>query len=225
MHYLLRNNSLISRLFSWKWWMWPCAFIWAQDRLCRYIRYLILSSFHAPNKNPAHVTLVSEDTLCITTRRTFPVPMRLGDSWESSKGWEAGQHMFVAFPTIGPIESHPFTIASVCEPIEGDPTGRERELRWIVRVRNGFTRRLKEHILMKNHRQVELGTEGPLKLQLPIFMDGPYGAPPDISRFETCVFFGGESMVSWSRIVYSLLMILLRWIRCCVYTAKDVGNA
>ena len=101
--------------------------------------------------------------------------------------------MFVAFPTIGPVESHPFTIASIPEASESGKEG-EFELMWIVRVRDGFTRRLKEHILMKNHRQVELGTEGPLKLQLPIFMDGPYGAPPDISRFETCVFFGGEFM-------------------------------
>ena len=162
--------------------MWPCAMIWGQDRVCRYIRYLILSNFHAPNKNPAHVVLVSEDTLCITARRTFDVPMRIGESWSASKGWEAGQHMFVAFPTIGPIESHPFTIASVCEPIEGDATGRERELRWIVRVRDGFTRRLKEQVAMKKGA-----------CDIPIFMDGPYGSPPNITGFDTCVFVAGAS--------------------------------
>ena len=175
--------------------MWSCVAIWAFDRLARYLRYLILSSFHAPNKNPAHVELLSEDTLCITTRRTFPVPMRIGDSWAASKGWQAGQHMFVAFPTIGPIESHPFTIASVCEPVEGDASGAERELRWIVRVRDGFTKRLKEQVAMKKGA-----------CDIPVFMDGPYGNPADITGFDTCVFVAGEyrrrlyALVSYSQL-------------------------
>ncbi len=136
--------------------------------------------------------------------------------------------MFLAFPTIGPIESHPFTMASVAEApqsvafsTENQVKKNEFELTWIVRVRDGFTKRLKEHILMKNQRQIELGTEGSLTMQLPIFMDGPYGAPPDISRFETCVFFGGE----YQRLhVYSIpYSTSSRRVWCCIYTTEDVG--
>ncbi|KAI0818570.1 hypothetical protein BC629DRAFT_1435461 [Irpex lacteus] len=183
--------------------LWPCFLIWGVDRGSRYLRYLILSNFHSPNKSPATLELITPDAVRITVTRKFygtEIPM---SPYEG--GWTPGKHMFLAFPTIGPIESHPFTIASVAEASESVDLATEKpvkknefELMWIVRVRDGFTKRLKEHILMKNQRQIELGTEGPLKMQLPIFMDGPYGAPPDISRFETCVFFGGGSGVAYT---------------------------
>ncbi|KAI0763877.1 hypothetical protein BC629DRAFT_1596825 [Irpex lacteus] len=182
--------------------IWPCFLIWGVDRGSRYLRYLILSNFHSPNRSPATLELVTPDAVRITVTRKFygaEIPM---SPYEG--GWTPGKHMFLAFPTIGPIESHPVTMASVAEApesvafsTENQVKKNEFELTWIVRVRDGFTKRLKEHILMKNQRQIELGTEGPLTMQLPIFMDGPYGAPPDISRFETCVFFGGGSGVAY----------------------------
>ena len=171
--------------------MWVCFLIWGQDRFCRYLRYLILTNFHAPNKSPARVELLSEDTMRITVRRRFDVPMFIG---EGCRGWRAGQHMFVAFPTIGPIESHPFTIASYAEPLDDAPLdskdhgGKDdgvRELVWIVRAREGFTSRLREHVVSKNG-----------VCDLPIFMDGPYGAPPDITGFDTCVFVAGKCLGS-----------------------------
>lgn len=100
--------------------------------------------------------------------------------------------MFLAFPTIGPLESHPFTIASIAEPIPEDSVkegekGGERELMWIVRTRDGFTRRLRDKAQDK---------DGVLKV--PIFMDGPYGAPPDITGFTTCVFIAGGSGIAYT---------------------------
>ncbi|KAI0695921.1 hypothetical protein BC835DRAFT_921881 [Cytidiella melzeri] len=188
--------------------VWPCFLIWGIDRLCRYIRYLILSNFHAPNKVPAELELVSPDTIRITVRRQFYGHKLLLSPFEG--GWTPGKHMFLAFPTIGPIESHPFTIANVAEisapavtsaslPTEKKVKENEFELMWIVRARTGFTRRLKEHILLKNKHKIEMGvTDVPLTCQLPIFMDGPYGAPPDITRFETCVFVAGGSGVAYT---------------------------
>lgn len=82
--------------------------------------------------------------------------------------------MFLAFPTLGPVESHPFTIGTIPE---GE--GKEMEMVYIVRAREGFTKRLREHIGDKDICRV------------PVFMDGPYGSPPDITAFDTCVFFAG----------------------------------
>lgn len=130
--------------------------------MSRWARYLILSNFHAPNKSPAELELVNHDTLRITVRRWVPF------------GWRAGQHMFLAFPTLGPVESHPFTIGTIPE---GE--GKEMEMVYIVRAREGFTKRLREHIGDKDICRV------------PVFMDGPYGSPPDITAFDTCVFFAG----------------------------------
>ena len=168
--------------------IWPCFLIWGQDRLCRYIRYALLTNFHGPNHAPAHVTLLKDgNTLRITVCREFG-----GISKLQLGGWRVGQHMFLAFPTIGPIESHPFTILSVCEPVhdtsadgagvehEGEDQGL-RELEWIVRVRNGFTARLRDQVISKNGA-----------LDIPVFMDGPYGAPADITPFNTCIFIAGK---------------------------------
>ncbi|GJE89799.1 NADPH oxidase family protein [Phanerochaete sordida] len=181
--------------------MWPCFIIWGQDRLCRYIRYLLLTSFQSPNKAPARIELLSDDTMRITVRRSFLLPLFLGRGFfEKGAGWKAGQHMFLAFPTIGPLESHPFTIASVCEPLDGPATkegtelavdnvqdSKERELMWVVRARSGFTRRLREQVLNKDG-----------VANIPVFMDGPYGAPPDLSGFDTCVFVAGGSGVAFT---------------------------
>ena len=160
-----------------------------------------MSNFHAPDKSPAHVELLSEDTLRITVRRRFDMPMFVGrGAW----GWKAGQHMFLAFPTIGPMESHPFTIASVCEPMddtlratEGEEggtksEGRLREMVWIVRTRDGFTARLRDQTIDKGGVR-----------DIPVFLDGPYGAPPDITPFETCVFIAGEFIIFVNKMSHS----------------------
>lgn len=137
--------------------------------MSRWLRYIILSNFHAPNKSPAELELVNHDTLRITVRRWVPF------------GWRGGQHMFLAFPTLGPVESHPFTIGTIPE---GER--KESEMVFIVRTRAGFTKRLREHIGDKDGI-----------CRAPIFMDGPYGAPPDISGFDTCVFFAGTLPVCY----------------------------
>ncbi|KAF7789296.1 hypothetical protein EIP86_000240 [Pleurotus ostreatoroseus] len=150
--------------------IWPCWIIWGLDRVSRWLRYAILTNFHSPNKSPAELELVNHDTIRITVRRWVPF------------GWRAGQHMFLAFPTLGPVESHPFTIATIPE---GE--GKEMEMVYIVRARDGFTKRLREHIVDKDGL-----------CRAPVFMDGPYGAPPDITVFDTCVFFAGGSGVTYT---------------------------
>lgn len=186
--------------------VWPCFLIWGQDRLCRYARYLILSDVHAP----ARVEQLSADTLRISARRRLALPLCAArGGWAASCGWKAGMHMFVAFPTLGPLESHPFTIASVCEPLDDGKEG-EREFVWIVRTRKGFTRRLREHVLNKDGA-----------CEIPIFMDGPYGAPPDITPFETCVFVAGAYAVLSD--ICALTNVELRWIWCRIHHASDAG--
>ncbi|GJE89774.1 NADPH oxidase family protein [Phanerochaete sordida] len=174
--------------------IWPCFVIWGQDRICRYLRYVLLTSFQAPSKAPARVEILSDDTLRITVRRTFYLPTFTGrGAFARGAGWKAGQHMFLAFPTIGPLESHPFTIAAFSEPLDAPAPGettvddRERELMWIVRKRQGLTGRLYDHVAAEG---------GACDIHL--FMDGPYGAPPDITVFETCVFIAGGSGVAYT---------------------------
>lgn len=52
---------------------------------------------------------------------------------------------------------------------------------FIIRVRDGLTSTLKKRVLEK-------GT-----CQVPVLLEGPYGGPPDITPFTTCVFIAGMS--------------------------------
>lgn len=151
---------------SFDFYVWPSFVIWGFDRFCRYLRYIILTNFEAPNKSPAEIELLSHDTVKVTVRRYVPF------------GWKAGQHMFLSFPTLGPVESHPFTIANIPEGTE-----KQKKLVWVIRVRDGFTKRLKEYASVKSGVATA-----------PVFMHGPYGAPPDITPFSTCVFLAGARL-------------------------------
>ncbi|EJU06278.1 hypothetical protein DACRYDRAFT_60933 [Dacryopinax primogenitus] len=153
--------------------------LWAVDRLGRCLRVGILNrlwlNFNPFWRNPAStatVELLSADTMRISMRRH----MR----------WKPGQYAYLIMPTISFLvwESHPFTIASV-----SDTNGRqENELTFIVRARDGFTKRLLAHAQRGRKRQ----------LAVECAMEGPYGCPPSLAHFSTAVLISGGSGVSYT---------------------------
>ncbi|KAI0347145.1 hypothetical protein BDW22DRAFT_1425211 [Trametopsis cervina] len=158
--------------------VWPAFVIWGFDRVVRYIRYLYLTDLQSPSNPDSQATLelLSSDTIRITARRGRNVPVT----------WSAGQHMFLAFPSVGPAESHPFTIATV--PNDDSSSAESgKEMVWVIRARDGFTRRIKEYALERNG-----------SCKVPVFMHGPYGAPPDITPYSTCVFIAGGSGITYT---------------------------
>lgn len=113
----------------------------------------------------ALVELVSEDTIRLTLRRRI--------------SWVPGQHAYVILPTVSnlPFEAHPFTIASIPE---GDGNTKDSDVVFLIRGRGGFTRRLREHAARDHGGRV------------PAFLDGPYGCPPDLRSFTTCILIAGQ---------------------------------
>ncbi|ETW78229.1 NADPH oxidase [Heterobasidion irregulare TC 32-1] len=107
------------------------------------------------------------------------------------------------------FESHPFTIANADVPrmdtagavAEGPPEkgsaksedARGKELVFVVRARQGLTKRLMD-VAQKG---------GPVK----VFVDGPYGVPPSLKGFDTVVFIAGGSGVTFTS---PLLLDLVR---------------
>lgn len=167
LHSIHDMHRLIFFSHRFAFYVWPAWVVWAFDHVCRWLRYAIRTNFHAPNDSPADLELITNDAVRVTVRRWVPF------------GWRAGQHMFISMPHVGPIESHPFTIATLPE---GE--GRVAEMTFIIRLRlgpNGFTHRLREYVLER---------EG--SCRVPIFLDGPYGSPPDITPYSTCVFIAGK---------------------------------
>ncbi|CAL1700999.1 unnamed protein product [Somion occarium] len=148
--------------------IYPCFIVWGFDRLCRFTRYVVMNNFIKPKASAGELELLNHDTLRLKIKRRIPL------------GWRAGQHAFLAFPTLNPTQSHPFTIATI-----PDGESKEQVLMFVIRVREGFTKRMRDHVHANG-----IG-------HLPVFMDGPYGAPPDITPFETCIFIAGGSGISY----------------------------
>ena len=152
--------------------IWPALVIWGFDRTLRVVR---LFWFNRSSKSQgidsqlATVELVSSDTVRLTLRRRMK--------------WLPGQHAYVILPTVSdlPTEAHPFTIASIPHSLDGRDDATEKEVVFLIRGRNGFTGRLRKHAMEKGSCSV------------PAFVDGPYGCPPDLTKFSTCILIAGMS--------------------------------
>lgn len=115
----------------------------------------------------ASVELISSDTVRLTLRRRF--------------NWKPGQHAYIILPTVSglPTEAHPFTIASISQSLDGQNTSSDKEVVFLIRGREGFTGRLREHASANGISTV------------PALVDGPYGCPPDLSKYSTCILVAG----------------------------------
>ena len=100
--------------------------------------------------------------------------------------WRPGQHAYVILPTVSgmPSEAHPFTIASIPQSLNGHDDNAEKDVVFLIRGRTGFTGRLREFASRNGICRV------------PAFVDGPYGCPPNLSNFSTCILVAGEFPLS-----------------------------
>jgi ferric-chelate reductase len=149
--------------------VWPTWAIWGLERIFRALRYTINNFLFTSKAAKGTLVLHSPDSVLLTVKGRLP--------W----GWKPGQHAYVAIPAISrfPLESHPFTIASI--PSEGD-TAAGDEIVFCIQRRNGFTKRLYDYT--RANADVES--------QIPVFIDGPYGLPPDLAPYNTCILVAGK---------------------------------
>ncbi len=152
--------------------IWPALVIWGFDRTLRVFR---LFWFNRSSKSQdtgsqlATVELVSSDTVRLTLRRRM--------------NWQPGQHAYVILPTVSdlPTEAHPFTIASIPHSLNGEDNAAEKDVVFLIRGRSGFTGRLREHAMQNGQSSV------------PAYIDGPYGCPPDLTKYSTSILISGTS--------------------------------
>ncbi|KAF2724681.1 hypothetical protein K431DRAFT_281633 [Polychaeton citri CBS 116435] len=115
--------------------------------------------------------------------------------------WSPGQHVFLRFPSLGLIENHPLTIASLPK-----MTGKN-EMRFIIRPYDGLTGRLYRFVVDnagdKNPKPVEQSVSaGVVKARaaLPMLFDGPYGGIPQSrslhQRFDRAILVCGGGGIS-----------------------------
>ncbi|KAL5487797.1 FRP1_3 [Sanghuangporus weigelae] len=159
---------------------WPAFLVWGLDRVLRLGRLIWNNRIWTRSSSDAHrasVELLTSDTVKLTLRRRM--------------NWTAGQHAYVILPSVSklPTEAHPFTIASIPHSISvnGSDESPEKEVVFLIRAQSGFTERLREHASIKG-----------IPSSVPAYIDGPYGNPPDLRSFSTCVLIAGGSGISYT---------------------------
>ena len=118
--------------------------------------------------------------------------------------WAPGQHVLLTVPSISRFNSHPFTIASICDNEASMDDGREVII--LVRARKGFTRDLWSRIeQLQDSGQV--GDTPPYHFAPPrrgvllrAYLDGPFGSSIRArwTSYSTVLVIAGGSGVSFA---------------------------
>lgn len=99
--------------------------------------------------------------------------------------WKAGQHMYLWLPRLGPLESHPFTIAS---PYKKAAECHCNQIQFAVRVQSGFSKRIHRYAI----KTQETGNS------LTGFIAGPYGTPPSWEAYESLILISASTGASFT---------------------------
>ncbi|KAG2730732.1 hypothetical protein G9P44_006309 [Scheffersomyces stipitis] len=112
----------------------------------------IIHKVKSPTKGMSEFEILDEKTLRVT------IPVKLSsqnaDVWYNQfvpkyGSWKAGQHVLLTVGKVSRFQQHPFTIASLSE------TGK---IQLIIRVKNGFTKKLMKKVKKLQEEQLEADT-------------------------------------------------------------------
>ncbi|KAJ7675188.1 ferric reductase NAD binding domain-containing protein [Mycena rosella] len=195
--------------------IWPAFFLWGLDRTLRLTRIFLVNSqlFHKIKPK-----ITSTATVSIISPHFLRVLVEAPPYFRWQAGQSAYITICGAYPTSF-MEPHPFTIANAplgewtrgdkVASSSGEPSPEEmvtstkekesseggyesedrRQLMFILRVREGYTKRLLDSVV---------GTAGDGSKAFKAFVDGPYSSPPVVRGFETVLFICGGSGVSFA---------------------------
>ncbi|KAL3473503.1 FAD-binding domain-containing protein [Aspergillus californicus] len=156
-------------------WVWIPVGLLVFDRVMRYAwaTYINLSIFYRPSSHTLWANRATFTSLPgKVTRVTIENP---------GTGWTAGQHIFLTCNAIAPLQSHPFTIASIPE---------DNRIDILIRAEKGATRRFFQYASKHDHA---LGVEAiaSSRKKQTVFLEGPYGTLRALRQFDSVVFLAG----------------------------------
>ncbi|RHZ49536.1 ferric reductase family protein [Aspergillus thermomutatus] len=158
-------------------WVWISIGFLVFDRVARYAwaTYANLSIFHASKPN--------QHSLWANLATLTPLPGNVTRITIENPGvrWKPGQHVFLTCHSIVPLQSHPFTIASI--PDDG-------KMEFLVRAQKGSTRRF-FHYASKHHHVLGSGEPSPAQRPRTMLIDGPYGTIRPLRQFDSVVLLAG----------------------------------
>lgn len=157
-------------------WVWIAIGLLVFDRVARYAwaTYANLSIFHR--------SAVPKDNLWANRATFTPLPGNVTriTIHNPAIGWKPGQHVFLTCHSVAPLQSHPFTIAS----IPGD-----NKMEFVVRAEKGGTRRMFRYA--SRYDDLLGSGETSAKQERTAFIDGPYGSFRPLRQFDSVVFLAG----------------------------------
>ncbi|EHY57379.1 ferric-chelate reductase Frp1 [Exophiala dermatitidis] len=177
-----------------KTYVWVCVALFFFDRVARFLVTLVanLSIFHrrVPGRslfwaNKAVLTPLPGNV----TRITIDKPVLR---------WSPGQHVFLSCHTVVPLQSHPFSIAS----LESDG-----KLEFLVQAQKGGTKRLHRYAL-RNLGLPRSEDVADVKYKL-VGVEGPYGKIRPLRQFDSICFFAGGTGATFT--VPLMRDIVRRW--------------
>ncbi|KAJ5092507.1 hypothetical protein NUU61_007377 [Penicillium alfredii] len=165
-------------------WVWIPIGLLVFDRAARYAwgAYANLSIFHSTS-TPRH-------SLWTHSASFTPLPGNVTRVTIDKPGvsWQPGQHVFLTCHSIVPLQSHPFTIASLPE---------DNKIEFFVRAENGGTRRFFRYA-SKNDRVLGAGETTPTACNQIVFIEGPYGTMRPLRQFDSVVLLAGGMGATFS---------------------------
>lgn len=102
---------------------------------------------------------------------------------EPSISWKPGQHIMLSCHSLLPLQSHPFTIASISS---------DRKLEFLVRAEKGGTKKLFNYASLHSSALGQTGAQSQIDIVKFVTIDGPYGRIRPLRQFDSVVFIAGS---------------------------------
>ncbi|BGP16028.1 ferric-chelate reductase [Rhodosporidiobolus nylandii] len=161
-------------------WVYAAAGIWIFERLTRGVSHF--ASIVNSRLILRRPVVRARATVCEgAIKLSVPFPDR---------AWQAGQHVYISFWGLDLLrrphlygQAHPFSIANVPDEAAGDA----QALRFVLRVHNGITRELANHIQRKGS-----GASADCLVSL----EGPHGWAPRAEEFDSILLVAGGSGIT-----------------------------
>jgi predicted ferric reductase len=157
--------------------VWIPVALFLADRLIRALRtlYINTSIFHPAQKKQG---LMNELWACKAEFTPLPHNTTRIVVRNPPVSWTPGQHVFLSCHSIVPLQSHPFTVASIPE---------DGRMEFYVKAEKGGTKRLFRHA----EKSQELA--GTSRKTRTVAIEGPYGCLRPLRQFDSVVLLAGST--------------------------------
>lgn len=161
-------------------WLWVCVGLFFFDRIVRglFVLYTNCALFHPRQRKEGKFSGLWACKAVLTPLSGNMTRITIHDP---PMKWRPGQHVFITSHTIAPLQSHPFTIASI--PQDG-------KLEFLVKAHRGGTKRFLNYA--QKYHGLPL-VEDAVPKYVTVSLDGPYGQIRPLKQFDSVVLFAGST--------------------------------